>query len=75
MEILQTKFLCIIVLQSRGDWPKNAWKQDLRLQNIHINLKNQLLFFSFLQIIENLSIDQLCAVANCYKTSLSLEKY
>ena len=31
-KIVGMTFQCIVVLQLRGDWPKHAWNQDLRVQ-------------------------------------------
>ena len=33
-KIVGTELQCIVVLQSRGHWLKNAWNQDLRVQYI-----------------------------------------
>ena len=35
-KIVGTTFQCIIVLQLRGNWPKNAYNQDLRVQLRHL---------------------------------------
>ena len=32
-KIVGMTFQCIVVLQLREDWPKHAWKQDLRVQH------------------------------------------
>ena len=33
-KIVWTTYQCIVVLQLWGDWPKNAWNQDLRVQHM-----------------------------------------
>ena len=37
-KIVRMKFWCIVVLQSRGDWPKHARNQDLKVQPVCLYL-------------------------------------
>ena len=41
-KIVGSTFQCIVVLQSRGDWPKNAWNKYLRVQHKYYPIKMKL---------------------------------